>query len=170
MPWLLGTGHFLRCVLRLFILSPIEIKRVLRKTDQMGSKWSNIEQMMTNTLKRLSRIDLKLLQEKRDESYCKTKVLCIENKGGNKGQWYSLMKVENVPKNSHQFKVSTAKKCRYLKFFWSVFSPIWTEYGEIRRISPFEILMRKNMDQKHSEYGHFLDSDKPVFSRVRVKL
>ena len=26
------------------------------------------------------------------------------------------------------------------------------------------------MDQKHSEYGHFLDSDKPVFSRVRVKL
>ena len=30
--------------------------------------------------------------------------------------------------------------------------------------------MRKNMDQKHAEYGDFLDSDKPVFSRVRVKL
>ena len=30
--------------------------------------------------------------------------------------------------------------------------------------------MRKNMDQKQSEYGHFLDSDKPVFSRVSVKL
>ena len=49
-------------------------------------------------------------------------------------------------------------------------STIWTEYGEILRISPFSILMRKNMDQKHSEYGHFLDSDKPVFSRVSVKL
>ena len=27
-------------------------------------------------------------------------------------------------------------KCPYLEFFWFVFSIIWTEYGEILRISP----------------------------------
>ena len=34
-------------------------------------------------------------------------------------------------------------------FFWSVFSGIWTEYGEILRISPYSVRMRENMDQEN---------------------
>ena len=33
-------------------------------------------------------------------------------------------------------------------FFWSVFSCIWTEYGEIRSISPYSVRMWENTDQK----------------------
>ena len=32
--------------------------------------------------------------------------------------------------------------------FWSVFSRIWTEYGEIRSFSPYSVRMRENTDQK----------------------
>ena len=39
------------------------------------------------------------------------------------------------------------------------FSRIRTEYGEIRRISPYSVRMRKNEDQNNSKYGHFLRSD-----------
>ena len=50
---------------------------------------------------------------------------------------------------------SLRKKCPYSEFFWSVFSRIWTEYGEIRSISPYSVRMRENTDQNNSEYGHF---------------
>ena len=40
-------------------------------------------------------------------------------------------------------------------FFWSVFSRIRTEYGEIRSISPYSVQMRENTDQKNSVFGHF---------------
>ena len=40
----------------------------------------------------------------------------------------------------------------YFRIF--VFSRIWTEYGEILRISPYSVRMRKNADQNNSEYGH----------------
>ena len=40
------------------------------------------------------------------------------------------------------------KKCPYLRLFWSTFSRIPSEYGE----------MRENADQHNSEYGHFLHS------------
>ena len=40
-------------------------------------------------------------------------------------------------------------KCVQIRsFFWPVFSRIWTEYGEIRSISPYSVRMRENMDQK----------------------
>ena len=42
-------------------------------------------------------------------------------------------------------------------FFWSVFSCIWTEYGEI--LSPFTVQMRGNADQKNSKYRYFSSSD-----------
>ena len=32
--------------------------------------------------------------------------------------------------------------------FWSVFSRIRSEYGEIRSITPYSVQMRENMDQK----------------------
>ena len=47
------------------------------------------------------------------------------------------------------------KSVRILSFFWSTFSRIQTEYGEILRISPYSVRMRENADQKNSEYGHF---------------
>ena len=47
------------------------------------------------------------------------------------------------------------KKCPYSELFWSVLSGIWTEYGEILRISLDAVRMLKNTDQNNSEYGHF---------------
>ena len=47
------------------------------------------------------------------------------------------------------------KECPYSKLFWPVFSRIQTEYGEILRISPYSVRMRKNVDQSNSEYRHF---------------
>ena len=45
--------------------------------------------------------------------------------------------------------------CPYSEFFWSVFSRNQTEYGEIRNVSPYSVQMRKNTDQKNSEYRYF---------------
>ena len=47
---------------------------------------------------------------------------------------------------------------KYLEFFWSVFSRVRTEYGEILRISPYSVRMPENTDQKNSEYEHFSQS------------
>ena len=46
--------------------------------------------------------------------------------------------------------------CPYSELFWSMFSPIRTEWGEIIRIFPYSVSMRENTDQNNSEYGHFL--------------
>ena len=48
------------------------------------------------------------------------------------------------------------EKCSYSQLFWSVFSHIRTEYGEIFRISPYSVLMQENTEENNSEYGHFL--------------
>ena len=40
------------------------------------------------------------------------------------------------------------KSVQIRSFFWSVFSCIRTEYGEILLISPYSVRMRKNTDQK----------------------
>ena len=48
--------------------------------------------------------------------------------------------------------------CPYSELFWSMFSPIRTEWGEIIRIIPYSVSMRENTDQNNSEYGHFLRS------------
>ena len=50
------------------------------------------------------------------------------------------------------FENTLREKCPHLELFWSAFSRIWTEYGEICR------QMRENVDQNNSEYGHFLRS------------
>ena len=47
------------------------------------------------------------------------------------------------------------EKYRYSELFWSVFSRIWTEYGEILGISPYSVRLRENTDQNNSEYGDF---------------
>ena len=50
------------------------------------------------------------------------------------------------------------KKCPYSELFWSAFSRIRTEYGEILRISLYSVRMWERADQNNSEYGHFLGS------------
>ena len=50
------------------------------------------------------------------------------------------------------------EKCPYSELFWSAFSRIWTDYGEILRISPYLVRMRENADQNNCEYGHILRS------------
>ena len=53
------------------------------------------------------------------------------------------------------------EKCPYSELFWSIFSSIRTQYGEILRIlhiSPYSFRMRENTNQNNSDYGHFLHS------------
>ena len=52
-------------------------------------------------------------------------------------------------------KAITRKKCPYSELFWSAFSRIRTEYGELLRISPYSVRMQENAGQNNSEYGHF---------------
>ena len=59
-----------------------------------------------------------------------------------------------------QHKLTLRKKCPYLELFWSVFSRIQTEYGEIRSTSPCSVRTWENKDQSNSEYRHFLLSVK----------
>ena len=60
--------------------------------------------------------------------------------------------------------------CSYSELFWSVFSHIRTEYGEILRLSPYSIRMRKNAEQNNSEYGHFSRSDTDTnFLKIKGK-
>ena len=44
------------------------------------------------------------------------------------------------------------KSVQMQSFFWSVFSRIWTKYGEIRSISPYSVRIRENSDQKKTPY------------------
>ena len=46
-------------------------------------------------------------------------------------------------------KKTLRKKCPYLELFWSVFSRIRTEYGEILCISLYSVRMRENTDQNN---------------------
>ena len=50
--------------------------------------------------------------------------------------------------------ITLREKFPYSEFFWSVFSRIWTECGEIRSISLCSVRMWGSMDQKNSKYGH----------------
>ena len=54
--------------------------------------------------------------------------------------------------------MSLREKCRYSELFWSVFSRIRTEYGEMRCISAHSVRIRENTDQNNSEYEHLLPS------------
>ena len=57
--------------------------------------------------------------------------------------------------SKNNLTLSLRKKCLYLEFFWSVFSRIWTEYGEIRSISPYAVRMRENTDRKTANTDSF---------------
>ena len=44
----------------------------------------------------------------------------------------------------------------HIRSFSRPYFPTWTEYGEIRDISPYSVWMRKITDQKNSKYEHIL--------------
>ena len=85
--------------------------------------------------------------------------------------WISILSATGIflyhnkaSKNQGYFDIcrgdKVREKCPYSEFFWSVFSRIRTEYGEISCISPCSARMRENTDNKNSEYGHFSRSDR----------
>ena len=47
------------------------------------------------------------------------------------------------------------KSVQIRSFFWSAFSGIRTEYGEIQSIPPYSVRMRENTDRKNSVFGYF---------------
>ena len=48
----------------------------------------------------------------------------------------------NMVKGKHIVYLVLRKKCPYSELFWSAYSRIRTEYGEILRISPYSVRMR----------------------------
>ena len=67
-------------------------------------------------------------------------------------------KIGILDRNGLMLIVILREKCLYSELLCTVFSRIWTEYGEILRISTYAVQMRENTDQNNSEYGHFLRS------------
>ena len=47
------------------------------------------------------------------------------------------------------------EKCLYSEVFWSVFSRIWTECGEVWSISPYWVQVGESTNQKNSKHGDF---------------
>ena len=47
------------------------------------------------------------------------------------------------------------KKCSNTEFLWSLFSRIWTKYGDLRSKSPYSVQIRENTDQNNSIFDHF---------------
>ena len=58
----------------------------------------------------------------------------------------------------NNLRLAPHENCPYSELFWSAFSRIRTEYGEIRSISSNSVQMWENADQNNSEYGYFLRS------------
>ena len=56
------------------------------------------------------------------------------------------------------------------RFFWSVFSYIQTEYGEILSISPYSVQMRKNTDQKKLPIWTLYTQQIPVYTLKDSKI
>ena len=60
------------------------------------------------------------------------------------------------------------KSVQIRSFFWSVFSRILTEYGEILRISACSVRMQENTDQKNYVFGHI--SHSATFHKIEIWL
>ena len=63
-------------------------------------------------------------------------------------------------------RLTLREKCQYSELFWSAFSRIRIEYGEIRGISPYSVQMQENADENNSEQGHLLCSLKSTQSNT----
>ena len=60
------------------------------------------------------------------------------------------------------------KKRPHSELFWSAFSRIRTEFGEVRSISPYSAQMLEDVDQIDSEYGHFLRSESSEYASKQL--
>ena len=80
---------------------------------------------------------------------------CTSSKSFN----WELLLVSSIARCSTWYTLpSLHEKCSYSKLFWSVFTRIRKEYGEILHISPYSVRIRENTDQNNSKYGHILRS------------
>ena len=53
-------------------------------------------------------------------------------------------------------------------FFWSVFSRILIEYGDLQRKSLYSVKISDDKEKKDSRFGHFPSSDSPyIFAFIR---
>ena len=59
------------------------------------------------------------------------------------------------------------KSVQIRSFFWSVFSRIWTEYGEILRISPYPVRMQEIQTRRNSVLGHISHSEDVKISKFQ---
>ena len=57
--------------------------------------------------------------------------------------------------NHHCWDYHYAKIAQIRSFIWSLFSHIWTAYGEIRSISPYSVRIRENTDQKKLRFCYY---------------
>ena len=62
------------------------------------------------------------------------------------------------------------EECPYLELFFSTFSCIQTECGEVRSNSSYSAQMRENTNQNNSEYRHFIRSDGETWSCSPIRL
>ena len=62
--------------------------------------------------------------------YLKSNSLHVETKVTLSGSHQNTLRVTNI----QDIQLAMCKKCPYSELFWSVFSRIWTEYGEILSI------------------------------------
>ena len=69
-----------------------------------------------------------------------------------------------------RISLNEIKKCPYSELFWSAFSRVRTEYGEILRISSYSVRIREKTDQKNSEYVHFSRSELHPYSLGLYKI
>ena len=60
------------------------------------------------------------------------------------------------------------KSVQIRSFFWSVFSGIRTEYGEIRSISPYSVQMRENADMNNSDFRYLLHSENYALRFLKI--
>ena len=65
------------------------------------------------------------------------------------------LKAITIPSHCVDINEYTTWKVSVFGVFCSVFSPIWTEQGDLQSKFPYSDQMRGNVDQKNSKYGHF---------------
>ena len=66
-----------------------------------------------------------------------------------------IITAARIHNNSSSLSIALGEKCLYSELFWSAFSRIRTEYGEILHIFLYSVQMRKSAEQNNSEYGLF---------------
>ena len=85
----------------------------------------------------------------------------VGNIGYNLWKWKELPKIYwKLTKRTHEGRlyillVHCVKSVQIRSFFWSVFSRIRTENGEIRSISPYSVRIWENTAWKNSVFRHF---------------